>query len=47
MGDWYVNAHVPHFAEAGAVGSVETYALRTDNTSVSMEDTPANAQVHA
>ncbi len=30
MGDWYVIANVPYFAEAGAVGSVETYALRPD-----------------
>lgn len=30
MGDWYVIANIPYFAEAGCVGSVETYALRPD-----------------
>ncbi len=30
MGDWYVIANIPYFAEAGAVGSIETYALRPD-----------------
>lgn len=30
MGDWYVIANIPYFAEASAVGSVETYALRPD-----------------
>jgi apolipoprotein D and lipocalin family protein len=30
MGDWYVIANIPYFAEAGCVASVETYALRPD-----------------
>ena len=28
MGDWYVIANIPYFAEAGCVGSIETYSLR-------------------
>jgi apolipoprotein D and lipocalin family protein len=30
MGDWYVIANIPYFAEAGCIASVETYALRPD-----------------
>ena len=30
MGDWYVIANIPYFAEKGCVDSVESYALRSD-----------------
>jgi len=30
MGDWYVIAEIPNFAEKHCVGSVESYALRAD-----------------
>lgn len=30
MGDWYVIANIPYFAEKDCVGSVESYALRPD-----------------
>jgi apolipoprotein D and lipocalin family protein len=30
MGDWYVIANIPYFAEKGCVESIESYALRTD-----------------
>jgi apolipoprotein D and lipocalin family protein len=30
MGDWYVIANIPYFAEKGCVDSVESYALRDD-----------------
>jgi apolipoprotein D and lipocalin family protein len=30
MGDWYVIANIPYFAEKGCVGSIESYALRPD-----------------
>ena len=30
MGDWYVIANIPYFAEKGCVGSVESYAMRQD-----------------
>lgn len=30
MGDWYVIANIPYFAEKGCFDSVESYALRTD-----------------
>ncbi|MDB6172701.1 MAG: lipocalin [Chthoniobacteraceae bacterium] len=30
MGDWYVIANIPYFAEKGCVDSVESYALRAD-----------------
>jgi apolipoprotein D and lipocalin family protein len=30
MGDWYVIANIPYFAEKGCVDSIESYALRPD-----------------
>jgi apolipoprotein D and lipocalin family protein len=30
MGDWYVIANIPYFAEKGCIDSVESYALRDD-----------------
>src|ERR1700744_4986931 len=30
MGDWYVIANMPYFAEKGCFDSVESYALRPD-----------------
>jgi apolipoprotein D and lipocalin family protein len=30
MGDWYVIANIPYFAEKGCFDSVESYALRAD-----------------
>ena len=30
MGDWYVYANIPYFAEKGCHNSVESYALRAD-----------------
>jgi apolipoprotein D and lipocalin family protein len=30
MGDWYVIANIPYFAEKGCFDSVESYALRPD-----------------
>lgn len=30
MGDWYVIANIPYFAEQGCFDSIESYALRTD-----------------
>jgi apolipoprotein D and lipocalin family protein len=30
MGDWYVIANIPYFAEKGCFDSIESYALRTD-----------------
>jgi apolipoprotein D and lipocalin family protein len=30
MGDWYVIANIPYFAEKDCVDSIESYALRTD-----------------
>jgi len=30
MGDWYVIANIPYFAEKGCVDSIESYALRDD-----------------
>jgi apolipoprotein D and lipocalin family protein len=30
MGDWYVIANIPYFAEKGCFDSVESYALRED-----------------
>jgi apolipoprotein D and lipocalin family protein len=30
MGDWYVIANIPYFAEKGCVDSIESYALRSD-----------------
>jgi apolipoprotein D and lipocalin family protein len=30
MGDWYVIANIPYFAEKGCLDSIESYALRTD-----------------
>jgi apolipoprotein D and lipocalin family protein len=30
MGDWYVIANIPYFAENGCVDSIESYALRPD-----------------
>jgi len=30
MGDWYVIAHIPYFAEKNCFDSIESYALRTD-----------------
>jgi apolipoprotein D and lipocalin family protein len=30
MGDWYVYANIPYFAEKGCYNSVESYALRPD-----------------
>jgi apolipoprotein D and lipocalin family protein len=30
MGDWYVIANIPYFAEKDCVGSIESYALRPD-----------------
>ena len=30
MGDWFVIANVPYFAEKGCYGSIESYALRPD-----------------
>jgi len=30
MGDWYVIANIPYFAEKNCVDSIESYALRTD-----------------
>ncbi len=32
MGDWYVIANIPYFAEKDCVDSIESYALRTDGT---------------
>ena len=30
MGDWYVIANIPYFAEKGCVDSIESYAARPD-----------------
>lgn len=30
MGDWYVIANIPYFAEKGCFDSIESYALRSD-----------------
>ena len=30
MGDWYVIANIPYFAEKGCYDSIESYALRAD-----------------
>ncbi len=30
MGDWYVIANIPYFAESGCFDSIESYALRPD-----------------
>src|ERR1700733_15809879 len=30
MGDWYVIANIPYFAEKDCVDSIESYALRAD-----------------
>jgi apolipoprotein D and lipocalin family protein len=30
MGDWYVIANIPYFAERNCVDSIESYALRSD-----------------
>src|ERR1700722_3246802 len=30
MGDWYVIANIPYFAEKNCVDSIESYALRVD-----------------
>jgi apolipoprotein D and lipocalin family protein len=30
MGDWYVIANIPYFAEKNCVDSIESYALRSD-----------------
>lgn len=30
MGDWYVIANIPYFGEKNCVGSIESYALRSD-----------------
>jgi apolipoprotein D and lipocalin family protein len=30
MGDWYVIANIPYFAEKGCIDSIESYALRPD-----------------
>jgi len=30
MGEWYVIANIPYFAEKGCVDSIESYALRSD-----------------
>jgi len=30
MGDWYVLANIPYFAEKNCLDSVESYALRSD-----------------
>jgi apolipoprotein D and lipocalin family protein len=39
MGDWYVIASIPYFAEKDCVDSIESYALRPDGKIDNWSDT--------